>query len=142
MLRERKKLFIFSVHNCSWRRNKYCQRSWEWQERDNTRITESGGHRSPVYWGLLQVKWDISGNFDVKYISAFRFAFLIICTEWIFLFYFCLGLLQCFLWCLIWSEFLKKSDCKIKGRVKPNVFQRFASSDYLNSGGEKFFLRK
>lgn len=56
------------------------------------------------------------------------------------MFCFCLDLLQCFLWCLIWSEFFRKSDCKIKARIKPNAFQRFASSDYLNSGEEIFFF--
>lgn len=48
-------------------------------------------------------------------------------------------LIQCFLWCSIRSEFFRKSECKIKARVKPNVFLRFASSDDLNSREKVFF---
>lgn len=46
-------------------------------------------------------------------------------------------LIQCFLWCSIRSEYFRKSECRIKARVKPNVFLRFSSSDEFK--GESFF---
>lgn len=48
-------------------------------------------------------------------------------------------LIQCFLSCLIRSEFFRIFEYKVKSRVKPNVFLRFPSSDDLHSGEKAFF---
>lgn len=49
--------------------------------KETTRIIGSGGHKSSVYLRLLQVEWEISGDFDVKCTSAFGFASFITFTE-------------------------------------------------------------